>query len=42
VLGGDNEAVLKGVAGLSDEEYADLAADGHLSLDYLDPEGNPL
>jgi crotonobetainyl-CoA:carnitine CoA-transferase CaiB-like acyl-CoA transferase len=42
VLGGDNDAVLKGEAGLSDEEYADLAADGHLSLDYLDAEGNPL
>ncbi len=42
VMGGDNEAILKGVAGLSDAEYEALAADGHLSLDYLDPEGNPL
>ena len=42
ILGGDNEAILKGIVGLSDEEYADLEADGHLSLDYLDPEGKPL
>ncbi|MEM9565120.1 MAG: CoA transferase [Actinomycetota bacterium] len=42
VLGGDNESVLKGIAGLSDDEYTALAADGHLSLDYLDQDGNPL
>ncbi len=42
VLGGDNESVLKDIVGLTDEQYADLEADGHLSLDYLDPEGNPL
>jgi crotonobetainyl-CoA:carnitine CoA-transferase CaiB-like acyl-CoA transferase len=42
VLGGDNEAVLKGVAGLSDDDYADLEANGHLAGDYLDPDGNPL
>lgn len=42
VLGGDNEAVLKGLLGLSDEEYDDLASDGHLSRDYLDAEGNSL
>ncbi|MGI9597746.1 MAG: CoA transferase, partial [Acidimicrobiales bacterium] len=42
VLGGDNEAVFKGLLGLSDEDYDDLEAGGHLSLDYLDPEGNPL
>ncbi len=42
VLGGDNEAVLKGIVGLTDDEYADLAAGGHLSRDYLDAEGNSL
>lgn len=42
VLGGDNEEVLKGVAGLSDDDYQDLSDGGHLSLDYRDPEGNPL
>ena len=41
VLGGDNEAVLKGLAGLSDTDYADLEAAGHISRDYVDPEGNP-
>ena len=42
VLGGDNEAILKGVAGLSDDEYATLEADGHLSRDYLAPDGTSL
>jgi crotonobetainyl-CoA:carnitine CoA-transferase CaiB-like acyl-CoA transferase len=42
VLGGDNELVFKQWVGLSDDEYADLADGGHLSLDYLDPEGNPM
>lgn len=41
VLGGDNRAVLQDIVGLTDEEYAALEADGHLSLDYLDSEGNP-
>ncbi|MEL7209283.1 MAG: CoA transferase, partial [Actinomycetota bacterium] len=34
VLGGDNEAVWRRIAGLSPDEYAELEADGHLSLDY--------
>lgn len=42
VLGGDNEAVFKDVVGMSDEEYAALDADGHLSRDYLGPDGTPL
>ncbi|MEZ5236057.1 MAG: CoA transferase [Acidimicrobiales bacterium] len=42
VLGADNRAVYQGVAGLSDEEYAALGADGHLSEDYLGPDGTPL
>ncbi|MEM7272331.1 MAG: CoA transferase [Actinomycetota bacterium] len=41
VLGGDNEAVLKGIAGLTDEEYTDLDEGGHLQVDYVDPEGKP-
>ncbi|MEM9654063.1 MAG: CoA transferase [Actinomycetota bacterium] len=40
VLGGDNEAVLKGIAGLTDAEYDDLKEAGHISLDYLDADGN--
>ncbi len=42
VLGGDNEEVFKGIVGLSDEDYADLEAGGHLRRDYVDLEGNPL
>ncbi len=42
VLGGDNEAVFKGLLGLTDQEFQDLADGGHISADYLDPEGNPL
>lgn len=42
VLGGDNEAVLKGSLGLSDAEYEALEADGHLSRDYLGPDGASL
>ena len=42
VLGGDNEAVLRDLVGLSADEYAALDADGHLSLDYLAPDGTPL
>lgn len=42
ILGGDNEVVWRNVVGLSDEEYAELDAEGHLSLDYLGPDGSPL
>lgn len=42
LMGADNQAVYQGIAGLDDEEYAALAADGHLSLDYLGPDGAPL
>ncbi|MGB5758233.1 MAG: CoA transferase, partial [Acidimicrobiales bacterium] len=42
VLGGDNEAVFRQLLGLSDQEYQELADGGHLSRDYLDPDGNPL
>lgn len=42
VLGGDNEAVFKGLLGLTDGEYRDLADGGHISRDYVDLEGNPL
>ena len=40
-LGADNDYVLRTVAGLTDDEYADLDARGHLSLDYLKPDGTP-
>ncbi|MCP3987908.1 MAG: CoA transferase [Actinomycetia bacterium] len=42
VLGGDNEAVFGDLLGLSTEEYEALDADGHLSLDYLGPDGQSL
>lgn len=42
VLGGDNEAVFTDLVGLSESEYQALADDGHLSLDYLGPDGTPL
>ena len=42
VMGGDNEAVLKGVAGYTDAEYDQLVADGHIADSYLDADGNPL
>ncbi len=42
VLGGDNEAVFRDLVGLSAEEYEALDADGHLSRDYLAPDGTPL
>ena len=38
-LGVDNEYVLQTVLGMSDEEYAALDEAGHLSLDYLQPDG---
>lgn len=41
-LGADNEAVLRGVLGLSDDEWAALEQDGHFSGDYLGPDGKPL
>ena len=41
-LGEDNEYVYKQVLRLSDEEYEELVAQGHLSEDYLDPTGRPL
>ncbi len=40
-LGVDNDYVLREVAGLSEEEMADLDAGGHLSLDFLQPDGTP-
>ncbi len=42
VMGGDNEAVFKGLLGLSDHEYARLDAEGHLSTWYLGPDGQAL
>jgi crotonobetainyl-CoA:carnitine CoA-transferase CaiB-like acyl-CoA transferase len=42
VLGGDNEAVFKGVVGLTDDEYGALVDDGHISRDYLAPDGSSL
>jgi len=41
VLGGDNDEVLRDIAGLSAEEYAELDASGQISLDYLQPDGTP-
>ncbi len=42
LLGQDNEAVYRDLLGLDDEGYAALEADGHLSRDYLGPDGTPL
>ena len=42
VLGGDNEAVFQDLLGLSAEEYEALEADGHISFDYLAPDGSSL
>lgn len=42
VLGGDNEDVLHRVAGLSQAEIEKLRQERHLSLDFLDPNGNPV
>ena len=42
VMGGDNEAVFRGLVGLSAEDYGRLEADGNLSLDYHGPDGAPL
>ncbi|MEZ5266766.1 MAG: CoA transferase [Acidimicrobiales bacterium] len=41
-LGDANEEVFRGLLGLSEDEYAALDAEGHLSLDYLGPDGTPL
>ena len=38
-LGVDNEDILRRIARLTDDEYAALDAAGHLSLDYLQPDG---
>ena len=35
-LGEDNEYVYKTVLGYSDEEYAKLESEGHISMDYPD------
>jgi crotonobetainyl-CoA:carnitine CoA-transferase CaiB-like acyl-CoA transferase len=40
-LGADNDHVLRHVLGLDDAEVDALAAEGHLSLDYLQPDGSP-
>lgn len=40
-LGDHNDYVFRDIVGLTDEEYATLDAEGHLSLDYLDEHGNP-
>ena len=42
VLGGDNEAVFQGLLGLDAAQYATLEADGHISRDYLGPDGTSL
>ncbi len=42
IMGGDNEAVWQELVGLSAEEYGELDAEGHLSLDYRGPDGQPL
>ena len=42
VLGGDNEAVFKGLLGYSDADYERLEADGHLSTWYLGADGQRL
>jgi crotonobetainyl-CoA:carnitine CoA-transferase CaiB-like acyl-CoA transferase len=41
-LGADNEYVYREVLGLDDDEWAALDAEHHLSLDYVDADGNPL
>jgi len=40
-LGVDNDDILKRIAGLTEAEYAALDEAGHLSLDYLQPDGTP-
>jgi crotonobetainyl-CoA:carnitine CoA-transferase CaiB-like acyl-CoA transferase len=41
-MGYDNDYVYREVLGMDDGEYEKLAAEGHLSLDYLGPDGKPL
>jgi crotonobetainyl-CoA:carnitine CoA-transferase CaiB-like acyl-CoA transferase len=41
-MGADNAYVYRQVLGVTDEEWAALAAEGHLSLDYVDGDGRPL
>lgn len=41
-LGVDNEYVYRDVLGFDDDGWDAARADGHISLDYLDAEGNPL
>jgi crotonobetainyl-CoA:carnitine CoA-transferase CaiB-like acyl-CoA transferase len=40
-MGADNTYVYRDVLGLDDAEWAALEAEGHLSLDYVDADGNP-
>jgi hypothetical protein len=40
-LGADNDYVYREVLGLSDAEYEALDDGGHISLDYLKPDGTP-
>ncbi|MEL7209711.1 MAG: CoA transferase, partial [Actinomycetota bacterium] len=40
-LGDSNDYVYRDVLGLTDDEYAALDAEHHLSLDYLKPDGTP-
>jgi crotonobetainyl-CoA:carnitine CoA-transferase CaiB-like acyl-CoA transferase len=41
-LGEHNEYVYRDVLGLTDEEFGEAVADGHVSRDYLDASGHPL
>lgn len=41
-MGGDNEFVYRELLGMSDEEYAQIEADGHLANGYLNPDGSPM
>lgn len=41
-LGDDNEYVYKELLKVTDDEYEALRREGHISADYLDPEGRPL
>ena len=41
-MGGDNDYVYRDLLGLTDDEFAALDAERHLSLDYLDSNGRPL
>ena len=41
VLGGDNETIFKELLAMTDDEYDVLVEEGHISLDYLQPDGTP-